>query len=191
MNNNGKLIKVNFRRNRNNKLLQCSLTDNQKYELAIIELVYNIKPFKYDQIFNFKSGEEFIKKHKAYIDENIVIEKYLDDKSYVCDKEQNFYGVIYKEEKGGFWNNTYYIKNELLDINPKKADDIYCAVISCERKNDLSLQKILEIMGILGTEISESTYLYISRLIDKIENKIPIGEYINSLEQSIPNYYPF
>lgn len=191
MNNNGKLIKVNFRRNRNNKLLQCSLTDNQKYELAIIELVYNIKPFKYDQIFNFKSGEDFIKKHKAYIDENIVIEKYLDDKSYVCDKEQNFYGVIYKEEKGGFWNNTYYIKNELLDINPKKADDIYCAVILCERKNDLSLQKILEIMGILGTEISESTYLYISRLIDKIENKIPIGEYINSLEQSIPNYYPF
>lgn len=191
MNNNGKLIKVNFRRNRNNKLLQCSLTDNQKYELAIIELVYNIKPFKYDQIFNFKSGEDFIKKHKAYIDENIVIEKYLDDKSYVCDKEQNFYGVIYKEEKGGFWNNTYYIKNELLDINPKKADEIYCAVILCERKNDLSLQKILEIMGILGTEISESTYLYISRLIDKIENKIPIGEYINSLEQSIPNYYPF
>ncbi len=191
MNNNGKLIKVNFRRNRNNKLLQCSLTDNQKYELAIIELVYNIKPFKYDQIFNFKSGEDFIKKHKAYIDENIVIEKYLDDKSYVCDKEQNFYGVIYKEEKGGFWNNTYYIKNELLDINPKKADDIYCAVILCERKNDLSLQKILGILGILGEEISESTYLYISRLIDKIENKIPIGEYINSLEQSIPNYYPF
>lgn len=191
MNNNGKLIKVNFRRNRNNKLLQCSLTDNQKYELAIIELVYNIKPFKYDQIFNFKSGEDFIKKHKAYIDENIVIEKYLDDKSYVCDKEQNFYGVIYKEEKGGFWNNTYYIKNELLDINPKKADEIYCAVILCERKNDLSLQKILGILGILGEEISESTYLYISRLIDKIENKIPIGEYINSLEQSIPNYYPF
>ena len=81
MNNNGKLIKVNFRRNRNNKLLQCSLTDNQKYELAIIELVYKIKPCKYDQICNFKSGEEFIKKHKAYIDENIVIEKYLDDKS--------------------------------------------------------------------------------------------------------------
>ena len=191
MNNNGKLIKVNFRRNRNNKLLQCSLTDNQKYELAIIELVYNIKPFKYDQIFNFKSGEDFIKKHKAYIDENIVIEKYLDDKSYVCDKEQNFYGVIYKEEKGGFWNNTYYIKNELLDINPKKADEIYCAVILCERKNDLSLQKILGMLGILGEEISESTYFYISRLIDKIENKIPIGEYINSLEQSIPNYYPF
>ena len=192
MSENLNVVKVNFRKN--NKKLRVKkyeLTEMQKYELAIIELVYNIKPFKYEQIFNFKSAQEFIKKHKTYIDENIVIEKYMNENSYVCDKHQNFYGVIYKEDKGDVWNNTYYIKNELLDMDPKDAEDIYCAVIMAYNKNKISLREILLRLGFLGLEISESKYVYINKLIEKINHKIPIGDYMISLNEHTPDYYPF
>ena len=46
-------------------IFQNKLTDKQKYELALIELVYNIKPFKYQEVFNMKTAKEFIKKHRC------------------------------------------------------------------------------------------------------------------------------
>ena len=189
MNRECKVLKVNFKKKI--KPVQYELTDDQKYELALIELVYNIKPFKYTQIFKFDSAQNFIKKHKDYIDKNIIIEKYIDDKSFVCDQEQNFYGVIYKGNDDGPWDNTYYIKNEVLDMDPKEAEEIYYAVTLCDRRKDFSWCRVLEELDFYSMEIKENTYFYINKLIDKIKNKIPIGEYINSLEKSIPKYDPF
>lgn len=189
MNRENKVVRVNFKKKI--KPVQYQLTDKQKYELALIELVYNIKPFKYTQIFTFDSAQDFIKKHKHYIDENIIIEKHIDNKSFICDKYQNFYGIIYRGDDDGPWDNTYYIKNEVLDMNPREAEDIYYAVTLCERRKDFSWCRVLEELNFNSMEIKANTYFYIDKLIDKIKNKIPIGEYINSLEKSIPKYDPF
>lgn len=190
MNGKEKILRVNFKK-RINQQVFLELTEQQKYELALIELVYNIKPFKYDQIFTYSSARDFIVKHKDYIDENIVIEKFTDNKSYVCDKDNNFYGIIYRGNNDGLWNNTYYIKNEVLDLDPKEAEDIYYAITLCERSRDFNLYKVLEQLNQWDVKITESTYGYVEKLVSKISHKIPIGEYISCLEKSVPMYSPF
>ena len=87
MNCKDKIIKVNFKKKMNT--IPREITEKQKYDLALIELVYNIRPYKYEQIFTYNSARKFITKHKDYIDKNIIIEKYINDKSYVCDIYQN------------------------------------------------------------------------------------------------------
>ncbi|MEG0854958.1 MAG: hypothetical protein RSG52_00615 [Terrisporobacter sp.] len=186
-----KVVKFKRRVEKRPQLDLLEITEKQKYELALIELVYNIRPFKYEQIFTFKSARDFIKKHKSYIDENIVIERFINEDSYVCDKNNNFYGIIYKGSNDNIWNNTYYIKNEVLDMNPKEAEDIYYAISLCERGGDFSIYKVLEQLNFWDIKITENTYFYIDKLLKKIENKIPIGEYINSLDKSEPKYNPF
>ena len=189
MNYKDKIIKVNFKKKMNT--IPHEITEKQKYDLALIELVYNIRPYKYEQIFTYNSARKFITKHKDYIDKNIIIEKYINDKSYVCDIYQNFYGVIYKGENDGIWNNTYYIKNEMLDLDPREAEDIYYAVTLCNSKNNLTIYEVLDRLSLFGVQITESTYYYVEKLVDKINHKIPIGEYLSSLEKSTPMYSPF
>lgn len=185
-----KVIRVNFNKIKNQQVYY-ELTQQQKYELALIELVYNIKPYKYEQIFTYTSARDFISRHKDYIDHNIIIEKFSDGNSYVCDKEYNFYGIIYKGSNDGLWNNTYYIKNEMLDLDPKEAEDIYYAVTLCERNKEFSLYKVLEQLNNWDIKITENTYDNVEKLVNKMTNKIPIGEYINSLDKSVPMYNPF
>ena len=173
-------------------IFQNKLTDKQKYELALIELVYNIKPFKYQEVFNMKTAKEFIKKHRVFIDKNIVIEKHVNGNSYVFDKEENFYGIIYKGNNDGIWNNSYYIKNELIDEEEDDmAEDIYYSVALCSKDDNYSMYKVINELNLLGRNLTEKNYYYINRVIDKFKHKITLDEHLKYLDNARPQYNPF
>ena len=79
----------------------------------------------------------------------------------------------------------------MLDLDPKEAEDIYYAVTLCNSKNNLTIYEVLDRLSLFGVQITESTYYYVEKLVDKINHKIPIGEYLSSLEKSTPMYSPF